>query len=650
MTEAAGDTQRGARHDLRRRLLLTGLLLIAVVVTGAVIDGLRLRNSLESGKSQLDQLTLDDIRDQGLDSILSDVAADFGHASSIADTSPFLAAFVPVPVLGDQVDALRDLTAAAQTLGNDAEETGRRVSVALDDAGRRPAGRVELLEVVSAELTRIERVADRIDVGADGALLPPVADAKRSLVDALAEVPERLEPVRGQVAALRDLLAGPSSYLVLVGNNAEMRAGAAMPLQIGTAEIDNGDIELSEFYAATSDFSATEATGAFNGEIDEELRATYPRWNIGFDFPETAVIPDFTRAGPIQRDYAFDARGWMTEGVIHIDAMALAALLEVVGPIEVDGVEYTSETAPQLVLNQTYLDYAGVPRALRRDAQSDLAQRLFDAIEERDVDLLDVVGALQHAAEGRHVMAWSQDDALQELFGSLAIDGAVGPFDTLVSVQNTAANKLDWYLDAEVDVSAVRADDEHWRVTMSTTVIHPDRELTVPYIEGPKFDDGTHRMLVTAQLPSQATELSMPGSEVTEFGFDGTSNVIGTRFDLPRGQRRTVTTTYLLPRAHGGIRVLPSARVRPVPWSVNGIDFDDDVPTAIGFGAFPSTPRDDGWIPIAMAGVMTAVAGVVVLARSARRAGARGAMVDDLTGAFLLTAGFVVVVLAGFVF
>src|SRR3546814_6132006 len=56
-------------------------------------------------------------------------------------------------------------------------------------------------------------------------------------------------------------------------------------------------------------------------------------------------------------DMAADSQGWPTEGVVHVDAMALAALLEVVGPVEIEGVEYTAETAPQLVLNEPYLAF-----------------------------------------------------------------------------------------------------------------------------------------------------------------------------------------------------------------------------------------------------------------------------------------------------
>ena len=628
--------------------MLAALAVVAfAIAAGTVVDLLRVRTAIESGQARLDDLTIDDIRDEGIDTILTAAAGDLAQASSLADSSPFLSIWAPVPVLGDQVDALRDMAAAADRLGEEAGTTGIRVSEAIDAAGSRPEARIEMLEVVASELLRIERLTASIEIGAEGDLLPPVRAARESLAESLAEVPDRLAPLKQQVASLRDLLAGPTDYLVTVGNNAEMRAGTAMPLQIGRATFDRGDISLTDFLAATSFLFTPNPSGEFNADIDQDLRDTYPRWLIGYDFPETAVVPDFTRTGPIYADIADDTQGWRTQGVLHIDAIALAELLEAVGPIVVDGVEYNSETAPQLVLNQTYIDYNDVHRSLRRDAQSELANKLFEAIEERDVDLLDIVAALQRAAEGRHLMAWSRDPVLQDMFESLDVDGGVESFETLVSVQNTAANKLDWYIDPSVEVTTERADDDHWRVNIETTVQHPDRELGVTYIDGPYWDDGRHRMLLTTQVPAEATQLTMPDEQVSEYGFDGTSWVIGTRFELPVGETRTVTTSYLLPRETPGMRVVPSARVEPVPWTLNGVPFDDATVTEVGFGPFPRE-QDDGWVPFALAGVVVAAAGAAVVTMGARRpssqdGAARLTRLDNLTGAALLLMGFALV-------
>ncbi len=633
-----------------RRSLFAVLALASVVLVGAVVDLLHIRSDLDAGRARLDHLDLDTIRSQGIEGAIDGAADHLTAAHRRADHSPFLAALAPLPVVGDQVHAIRDLSGAADELGGEARTTGTRIASALDRASTAPAARIDLLDTVLAELDRIEGVAAHLDVGAHGHLLGPLADARASIEHSLGEVPDKLAPVQAQVRALRDLLQGPSSYLVMVGNNAEMRAGAGMPLQVGVASIGKGDIELSDFKAATSELFTTHPTGRYNAHIPPELSRTYPNWLLGEDFPETAVIPDFPRTAPIFADIAADTQGWVTDGAIDIDAIALADLLRVVGPIDLYGVEYTSETAPQLVLNQVYLAYDESGADARRDAQSKLAQALFDAIQSRDVDLLDLVDALQTAAEGRHLMAWSRDPVLEDLFSSFGADGAISPFQTLVSLQNTSANKLDWYVYPTVDVTAEPVDDG-WSVTLTTTVHHPDRKLTVPYIEGPFLPDGEHRALLTVQVPEFVDNLQMPGEQVTESGDDGKSLVIGTRFVVARGETRTVVTRFHVPRRFGALAVAPSARARPVAWTVNGAGYDDHAAFVASFGPYPNAPNHPAWQIVAIIAVLVAAAGTVTIANGTRRPiadprTARLVQIDNVTGVALCTIGFAVAVAA----
>lgn len=631
-----------ARRWVTRAVVVGGVLVLALVL-GAGVELLRIRADLDHGRSQLSGLSLEQLRRTGLQPTLADAAHALDAAADRASSSPFLRAVSIVPVLDEQVAGLQDLTATADLLGDEALRTGTRIEAALDRAGDEPARRVDLLDVVLDELDRIETLVADVDVGADGWLVPPLHDARTSVVEALDSVPDRFAPLETQVRALRELLVGPSSYLVMVGNNAEMRAGAGMPLQVGVARIGAGDIELGEFKAATSELFAPEPSGPFNARIPETLAETYPRWMIGKDFPETAVVPNFPITAPIFADIAADTQGWHTDGAIHIDAIALAEILRVVGPVTVHGVEYSADTAAEIVLNRTYLAFDGIDRDVRRDAQSLLARALFEAIEQRDVDLLDVVGALQRAAQGRHFMAWSRDGTLQELFESFGAAGAVSPFHTLVSVQNTGANKLDWYIRPRVDVRAEpRPGSDQWQVTMTVTVHHPDRELTVGYIEGPfpELAGGQHRTLVTVQLPAAATVIDMPDEEVTEYGNDGTSWVIGTRVVVPRGEERQVVTTFRLPREMPGLAVLPSARAFPVPWTVAGTRHQDTAPFVARFGRFEDGPTGPELVLTAM-GAIVGLAGASTLLTAKRRSAANvesggRRRIDLLTAAGLL--------------
>lgn len=641
-----------------RRILLAVGVVLALYSLGAIVELARVAIHLTNGRDRVEAIDLDRIRADGLDGILDASAADFRAADRIASSSPFLALWKPLPVIGAQLDGVGRLTAAGATLGDEAAATGRTISAAMDNAGSSPAARLLLLDVVLEELDRVEGVAADLDLGGRGSLLWPVSGVHRSLEDSIAEVPEKLSPLRTQVQAVRTLLDGPTRYLIMGGNNAEMRAGAGMPLQIGTVTFERGDMALSDMYPATSFFFAPNPTGEYNANIAPELRATYPNWLIGKDFPETAVVPDFPRTGPLYSDLAAEPLGWQTEGewetegVVHIDAMALAMLLDVVGPVTIDGVDYTSETAPQLTLNQTYIDYEGVHRAYRRSAQSDLAKGIFSAIESSDFEILDLVAAFQDAAEGRHLMVWARDPVIQEMIEDLRLAGDVPPFATLVSLQNTSANKLDWYIHPTVDVEVDQVADG-WDVSMTVTIPHPEREYQAQYIEGPSigFEERAHRALLTLQVPPQATELRIVDHDVSEYGFDGESHVIGTRFVTPMGDTETVEFGYHLPPEHSAMLVMPSARVKPVPWTINGQSFNDDVPVAYSFGTFEAPLDRTGRIARIAAGLL-AVFGLAFAAVALRRRIADDPptpqlVIDVATGTALVVIAGVIAVAAG---
>src|SRR5690606_23418040 len=128
---------------------------VLLVVLGAAYSVLAMSGDLERGRDRLDGLDIDALRASGIAGVLDAAAADLESASAHA-RSPFLRVLSPLPVVGDQVDAVRDLTGAAAELGDEARATGRRISQALARAGARPAARIELLDVVLDELDRVE--------------------------------------------------------------------------------------------------------------------------------------------------------------------------------------------------------------------------------------------------------------------------------------------------------------------------------------------------------------------------------------------------------------------------------------------------------------------------------------------------------------
>ena len=88
------------------------------------------------------------------------------------------------------------------------------------------------------------------DLGSGTALIGPVRDARERFEDQLTQTQATVDSAVISLAGVANLLEGPSTYLVLASNNAEMRSGSGMFLQVGTVTITDGAFELSEFVPA----------------------------------------------------------------------------------------------------------------------------------------------------------------------------------------------------------------------------------------------------------------------------------------------------------------------------------------------------------------------------------------------------------------
>jgi hypothetical protein len=560
------------RHPVRAAVLTV----VLVVLGGTVVDLVRIKVDLDAGRSRLSDLSLKEInKGGGLVPTVDRAAGRLDRAEDRARTSLFLKVVRPIPVLGNQVAAVRDLSEVAAEVGGIARSASGTVGTELDAAAGEPAARVELLDTVVDQLARVADEAGAIEVGADGWLVWPLADARASLVRELSAVDARVAEGTTYVRALRRMLAGPGNYLILAANNAEMRGGAGMPLSAGTIHIEGGDVEASEFTPTN------ELNVPVNADlIPTDLRETYHRFALGFDHRETAASPNFPAVAPIYADMAARSALGPVRGVFQVDAVALRALIKVIGPVEHEGVTYTTENVEQQVLNENYLRFGQAgpdTREQRLDLQSEIATAVFDALKERDVPITKLAAELATAARGRHLLAWSSDPAMQTIWRKLGADGQLRAQGLMICVQNIAANKMDWYIDPQVSLDVHKTEDASaYLARMTVRITNPELERTSVPVEGNYVAiPRAHRSLVTAMLPLAAYDITSITDTFTDAGVDGPMKVAGMRVTIERGETRTLQLEFKMPLELRRVLLMPSGRVRGMEVTVNGRELTD---------------------------------------------------------------------------
>lgn len=613
-------------------------------------DLYRIRTDLAAGQEALDGLSLEAAATTGLTQLASEAAGHLSDASSRAHSSVPLRVLGRLPVLGEQVTGIQRMAAVTDHLGASGLAAAERIDDGLDDAAE-PAGRLALLDTARAEMRRIAVDLDDIDLGRPNGLVGPLRDAHADLTASIQHARQRLADGDRLVGPLRDLLEGPSAYLLLAANNAEMAGGAGLALSAGVLTFHGGEIELSEVVGADQ-LRLPQAV-----PLPGDLAAIYRPTGVGIDFRSATRSPNLPLMGPVIRAMAAERGLDHLEGVVVVDAVTLERLMRVVGDVTVAGQTITADTVLADVLNENYQQFdTPEDRADRVSYQGDIAKAVFEAMTERDVDAARLVQALLESVDGRHLMLWSAEEPLQDTWDELGASGALPADGLLVSFQNYAANKLDWYLRPELalDVRLLPSGDYRGRLTMTLPV--PSRaELAdaSAYILGPTPD--LQGLFLTAHLPEAAYDITTPDPPgFRTKGVDGRLQVRSFLVDVPMGSTLVRRIDFSLPRSVSVLTLLPSARLEGVPLTIDDVaTVTDAEPTPISWlVAYP--PGDDGGAPravqvtvvLATAALLAAALGLTVVVRRPAGAAPRAAAVAQLSAMTSLVAMTVAAALA----
>ena len=263
---------------------------------------------------------------------------------------------------------------------------------------------------------------------------------------------------------------------------------------------------------------------------------------------------------------------------------------------------------------------------------------------------MSLVDRLSAAAEGRHLLAWSPDEKVQDLWDTLGATGELDPDGLMISFENYDGNKLDWFLrpSAKVDVSVTP--DGDWQVTLEVSIANPvlDPAVEGDVVLGP--NPQVHFVLLDLHLPEAAYDVGTTHPEgFRGIGKDPPMQARTMLFPVYQGTTEVRTILFTLPREDFVMTLLPSARVQPLPVVVDQVaTITDAVPTSFSWvAAFPPSTDDSAppavrWLVILSAlSLLVAAGATAALARRPDDANPRLVAVAEL-GALLCLAAIVV--------
>lgn len=584
-------TERPRRRRLGPIVGLVALLVVIWAVVAAmqvaavvseVTDGVAHADTAQAGTRNLTSLVGAVGREQGPDPSRdrqdredagTDVVAELDAAVTSFEAalegarSPVLAPVRVLPVLGRQLRTSTTLLDSAVQVGSDTSDALEELRTIAGDRASTPEERVQAVRRGQEVLDELAPRLEDPDLGTDRGLIDSVRDARTRFAELVDQTRGTLRSASIGLNGVGDLLEGPSTYLVLAANNAEMRAGSGMFLQVGTLEITDGRFELSDFVPVQELF--LEQPGA---SLDPDVAARWGALVPNQEWRNLNLTPRFDESARMASEMWAAAGRGQVDGVIAIDVVAVQRLLELTGPVDVPGPDgvttFDADNVRNRLLRSQYQDFDD--REERRDLLGQVGASVFQAFNERPIPAADLVGLIDQSGAERHLLLWSSDPDQQAAWSELRVSGVLPPDALMVSLLNRSGTKLDPYLEVRSTLASEDLGDRR-RVTVTVDVDNTAPDGLPRYVQGPYpgFDAvaGEYVGILALSVPAaaDAAESSVEGFAV--IGSDGPTQVVGVNLSVERGRSERVTFSFDLPADSDRLRVVSGARVPATRWT-----------------------------------------------------------------------------------
>jgi hypothetical protein len=467
----------GRSWSLRRTLGL--LLVVLLVLVGWLgLRALQVRSSLLEARSVLSIGTQDVVDGDlaGLRSAQQAASGELGAARTAVD-DPVWRVASAVPLLGRSFSVTREATLATQEVVDDVLAPLLESGTALQDGDLLSGGRIDLdlVRDLAVSVGRAETAAQRAQArvaGTSDSLLPAVvADGRQELLEQVDQLASALGTASPLVDAAPAMLGaeGPRRYFLAVQNNTESRATGGLIGAYAILVADQGQLSL-ERAGTNKDFENADEPVVDMGPEFSEL---YDRFLARTFWPAAVVTPHWPSASRIVKAL-WEAQGGDTiDAVLSVDPLAMAEILAVTGPAELDGQRIGADNVVDFVMVDEYVEYAD-DNAARKDVLGELATVLYEKVSSGGFPPQAMLAALGRAGASGHLHLWSAQPAEQALLSPLRVaaelPGTPGAYLHVAS-NNAAANKIDYYIRRKVSYERTGTGSAVATVELTNTVV-----------------------------------------------------------------------------------------------------------------------------------------------------------------------------------
>ncbi|MFC7850190.1 DUF4012 domain-containing protein [Arthrobacter sp. NPDC057388] len=316
---------------------------------------------------------------------------------------------------------------------------------------------------LSSAANAVRQSSDRLNVINAEALVPQIAAPLLQARTELTSLRDGLDIAADAAQILPSILGhdSPRSYLLLIQNNAELRATGGIPGALAVLNVNAGKLSLS------SQTSATEL-GLMEPRVrvDPEQQQIYST-RLGKFVQDVNLTPDFPTAAQTAKTMWERKTHQVVDGVLAIDPVALSYVLEATGPIDLtdptlktitQGGLPTRLTAKNIVPTLLSDVYEQIPEPDLQDVYfAGVAKKVFTSLSAGMGDFQKLIDVLGRGAHERRVQLWLAANAEQAVVSKYSLSGSVtgtgiDPAQFGVYFNDGTGAKMDFYVKRTVQL------------------------------------------------------------------------------------------------------------------------------------------------------------------------------------------------------
>lgn len=492
-----------------RGLLIAGLLLATLVAGAGFWLGNKanvVKTELEAAADQIPLLKGDLAGDKPRDAADTVVRLQ-SHTAAARDAvgDPVWTLASAVPALGANFSAVAEVARTADDVSNLGVAPLVNVFGTLNWDSLMPSSagtNLEPIQAASPSVVSAARAvsasAQRLDSIDTDSLLPQVAEPLMRARDQLRSVTGALDASANASQIVPTMMGaqGPRNYLLIIQNNAEVRASGGIPGALAVLTLDKGKLTLGA-QSSAGDIGVMQPSLA----VDAEQQQIYSG-RLGKYMQDVNLTPDFPTTATTARAMWERKTGQRVDGVISVDPVALGYILDATGPVKVSSPELlalagglpTELTGKNVVRTLLSDVYAKIEQPKLQDAYfAGVAQEIFSALSSGKGDAKALVdGITRGTAEGR-VLVWSGATDEQSIISKYPLSGSisgpsVSPAQFGVYFNDGTGAKMDYHVTRTVQLIQECAADGYSQVKVrvtSTNTAPKDAATSLPeYVTG----------------------------------------------------------------------------------------------------------------------------------------------------------------------